>query len=149
MALFTLPLSTQTKYTTASHLLNVLTMLVTPAIFPGQSLNNQSKTTRVVQCYHKTIVVDHYNIIIYYSFNLLLFPHLSVFNKWGVFFVADDGHVVCLKSSNDRDEFLRKQRPKRISYVYPFYISQSTVDLQFYMQTVSAALSNTAKVTFR
>lgn len=110
-------------------------MFVIPAIFPGQGRTNQSKTTQVAQFYHKTIVIDHYNIIIYYSFNLLLFPHLSLFNKWGMFFVAATGHVVCLKSSNDRDEFLRKQRPKRISYVYPFFISQSTVYLQFYMKT--------------
>ena len=88
MALFTPPSSIQTKYTAASHLLNVLPMFVIPAIFPGQGRTNQSKTTQVAQFYHKTIVIDHYNIIIYYSFNLLLFPHLSLFNKWGMFFVA-------------------------------------------------------------
>lgn len=146
MALLTLPSSTQTKYTTASHLLNILTMLVIPAIFPGQSLNNISKTTRVVQGYHKNIVIDHYNIIIYYSFNLLLFPHLSLFNKWGMFFVAGGGHVVCLKSSNDRDEFLKKQRLTRISYLY---ISVYSLFPILHENRVSAALSNTAKVMFR
>ena len=73
MALFTPPSSIQTKYTAASHLLNVLPMFVIPAIFPGQGRTNQSKTTQVAQFYHKTIVIDHYNIIIYYPLNFFYF----------------------------------------------------------------------------
>lgn len=149
MALFTPPSSIQTKYTAASHLLNVLPMFVIPAIFPGQGRTNQSKTTQVAQFYHKTIVIDHYNIIIYYSFNLLLFPHLSLFNKWGMFFVAGGGHVVCLKSSKQRRIPQKAETKKNFVRLSFFYISIYSLSPILHENRVSVTLSNTAKVTFR
>lgn len=109
-------------------------MFVIPAIFPDLGRTNQSKTSQVAQFYHKTIVIDHYNIIIYYPLNFFYF-HTCPCLISGECFSWPDRPRGVFKIKQRQRQIPQKAETKKNFVRLSFFISQSTVYLQFYMKT--------------